>query len=710
MKGPSELYGPTSAIVRAPMVRCAVPFMLGIAWGFWRTPSITMTGAALALVSFTVAAVLLFPVFRFSRWQRGLLIGLWCFVFGLFWQTVRDPVLDPRHVSHDVEMEGPWALRIEALNGITEKLVRADAVVLGRSRDGEWHGRTGKVMLTLMRQGGEVDPRPGDEILVDAPLAPIDRVPDPGGFDRRAWAASRGMNLELFAPPEDWTRVGHTTRWTDAFASMRDRVSRWMAETGLPVRERALVKALVLGLRDELDGEQKNAFVKSGTVHVLAVSGTHVGFIYAMLAFMLGWWGGGRKGRMMRGLLILLALWGYAGLTGACPSVLRATVMFSLFTLAGMWSQRADTLNSLFAAALVLLAWDPHMLVEVSFQLSFLAVLGIVLFYGPLQRLWSPENWLVRNIWALTVMSLSAQLFTTPLSLYLFKAFPVWFLPANLVVVTAAGFAVYGAVALLVLFKIPYLGAALTWAMTLLLTAVDRATVFFAELPGSYPAVRIGLPEMLLLYLLVAGCAGHWLWHARGARWIIAASVASLLTVWGLRAMQGHERTTFTVYDDRRALQASFAVGRELVVLCDADTFLTNTWLQQKVERHQRSAGLNAPLFLSTATLLDDSVVAVGPSLAAGGRWSAPGRRIAFFTSDDAWTDPPTGTRLDAVVLHEVNYLDESAMERISMVTDRIVLAGAMSWRARNFARQWCADRNKACHDVRDQGAFILER
>ncbi len=692
------------------MVRAAVPFMLGVALGFWRTPPLYSASVALAVISVTLALVLLLPVQRFSRWQRGPVIGLWCFVFGLFWQTVRDPAHDPRHLSHDATLEGPWVLRIEALNGITEKLVRADAVVLGRSLDGEWKTRTGKVMLTLMRRAGEDDPRAGDELFVDAPLATIDRVPDPGGFDRRGWANSRGMELEVFAPPDDWTIAGHATRWTDVFASARDRISNWMEQTALPLRERALVKALVLGLRDELDGEQKNAFVRSGTVHILAVSGSHVGFIYIMLSFLMGWWGGGPKARIARGLLVLLALWGYAGLTGACPSVLRATFMFSLFTVAGMWSQRADTLNSLFAAAFVLLLWDPHMLVEVSFQLSFLAVLGIVLFYGPLQRLWSPDNWLVRNVWALAVMSLAAQLFTTPLSLYIFKAFPIWFLPANLVVVTAAGFAVYGAVALLVLFKVPAIGIALTWLMTGLLTFVDRTTVFFAGLPGAYPAVRIGLPETLLLYVLVAAFAAHWLWNWRRARWVIAASTALLLCIWGDRSMRTHARTTFTVYDDRLAVQASFSIGRELVVLCEADSFATNGWLQQKVERHQRAAGLNPPFLLSPATLGGDSITTVGSTIAADQRWSAPACDVGFFTKGDEWRDPPGGGKLDALVLHDMKYLGEDVLQALGAAADNIVLAGTMGWQARNFARQWCTDHGIACHDVRDQGAFILER
>lgn len=120
------------------------------------------------------------------------------------------------------------------------------------------------------------------------------------------------MYHETFAGPQAWSIVGHAWRWTDLFEPTRQRISAWLAESGLPFRERALVKALVLGLRDELDHEQKDAFVKSGTVHVLAVSGTHVGFIYAMLVFP-PWMVGRGAGAHRAWCAGLLALWGYAG-------------------------------------------------------------------------------------------------------------------------------------------------------------------------------------------------------------------------------------------------------------------------------------------------------------------------------------------------------------------------------------------------------------
>lgn len=253
-----------------------------------------------------------------------------------------------------------------------------------------------------------------------------------------------------------------------------------------------------------MERDQNMAFVRSGTIHVLAVSGTHVGIIYVAVLWGLLFLGKARRGRIIRGVVALVALWAYAGLTGFTPSVLRATVMFTLFTVAEMVRWRTDSLNSLAAAGVLLLLWDPDMLVQLGFQLSFLAVLGIAVFYRPLHLLWTPGNAPFRFLWSLVVVSLAAQAFTAPLCLYVFQAFPVWFLPANMVIVGLVGIGVYGGVALLVLHAVPVLGPFITVLMKWLLLALGFLSAFFAGLPGAYPAIRVGFWGMVGLYLLMA--------------------------------------------------------------------------------------------------------------------------------------------------------------------------------------------------------------
>lgn len=697
---------PLRVVAGAPMLRLALPLMLGMVLAMrWSLP-LAPALAVLALLSVVAFAVFARRLPFATRGVRGAVSMAWFLVFGICWQELRDPLTQPTHVAVDGVDRLPRVLRVTAVNGISDKVVRADADVLAMLRDGVVHTRTGAVMLTLLRKPGEADPVAGDELMLRSVVLPITRVADPGGFDRGAWAASRGLHHETFAGSGDWRIIGHGWQWTDLFEPTRQRIATWLVESGLSYRERALAKALVLGLRDELDHEQKDAFVKSGTVHILAVSGSHVGFIYAMLLFLLDWWGGGTRARVTRGGLILLALWGYAGLTGACPSVLRATIMFSLFTLASMTERRNEALNSLFAAALVLVLWDPHMLVEVGFLLSFLAVLGIILFYGPLLRLWMPGGRALAYCWSLVVVSLAAQVFTTPLSLYLFQAFPVWFLPANLVVVFVAGMAVWGSVALLAFFRIPLLGGLISFLLSLLLVVVDRVTTFFAELPGAYPAIRVTWWDMLLLYAMVVLLAIWSFWRWRPALGASGIALVMLLLGWGVQARQQQDRVTFTVYDDRKALQVSMVVGRELTVFTP-DTSHLPPWLQQKVGRHIRARGVVRQGSIGPDELYGHVASTFGQTYCGGGSWSAPGIKVHFHHGG---SEVVVRHAADVLVLHDLAYLGAADLEELAVGPGHVVLAGGLPWKLRRFVQRWCAERNIHCHDVRDQGAFIAER
>lgn len=701
---------PWSLLTRAPLLRVMLPVIAGMASAMVVSVPLAIGLWVFAGATLLMALVLLKRIPYGARWRRGIWFGLWCFLFGAAWATLADPTRSALHVGHDPEGEAVWCMRVNALNGLSDALVRADATVIARRTDEGWHPRTGRVLLSLLRGEDAAVLAPGEEIIVRAALEPIDRVPDPGGFDRTGWARVRGLALEVFAPRSDWYATGRYHRhWTGPFADMREQVSQWLVESGLPPRERAVVKALALGLRDDLGRDQKDAFVRSGTIHILAVSGTHVGIIYVMLSFMVGWWGAGHRARILRGALVLLALWAYAGLTGAAPSVLRATVMFSLFTLADMFARRSDSLNNLFAAALVLLLWEPRMLLELGFQLSFLAVLGIVLFYRPMLSLWSPGPWVLRQLWSLCALSITAQLFTTPLSLFMFKAFPIWFLPANLVVVTAAAAAVYLAVALLLFHRVPWLGDALTWLLTELIRLVGAITGFFADAPGAYPSVRFGWPEMLLCYTVVAALVMRWLWRWRPGTSLGVWATACLLVVFAWRTHASHHRSSFTVYDDRRTLQVGMVSGRGFVLLADPGDLARDGWLQRKAERHRQAVGLDAPGFLAPADLQAPVVQRSGAGFAGGGRWCVPGIDALFIGPDGGFPVASARPAPDVVVMHGLVRVDSTALAAMPRPA-HVVLAGDNHWRVRRTVRAWCGSHGIACHDVRDDGAFILER
>jgi len=696
----SDLHGPWSVIRRAPMVRLAVPWIAGIALAHAADPQ--PERAVLPVLGITLPAlfIVLSPHLQLQRWKRGVVLAAWLCAAGFAWQALRDPKHDPLGPWAGPP-QGPYLVRVEAVSSVTPRSVRADAGLIAAFNRDRTTAMRGLILLTVIGDSLQ-GPVPGDLLLLDGDLEPIARVPDPGGFDRQAWARGRGIAHEMLVGRDDWLRVGHERRWTDLFQAAREQVGRWIEDSALPLRDRALVKALVLGLRDELDAGQRDAFARSGTIHVLAVSGMHVGLIYTGLAFLLQWMGKGPRARLWRGLIILAALWGYAGITGGSPSVMRAAFMFSVFTVAGIGRRQTDHLNSLFAAAFFLLIADPAMLLQASFLLSFLAVWGIVLWYRPLLALWSPETWLLKQAWSLTVVSFSAQLLTAPLGMWLFKAFPIWFLPANLIVVVAASLAVYGGVALIALHMVPVVGAALAWLMEALLGLVSAATEFFASLPCAYAPVRVDALQMTLLYVVIICVAAHARWRWRGMWRSAILGLACVIAIGAFTARKAAERSVFVVYDSHQGMMAGLVQGRSLVLVSASDSVLAGRAASTRIEQHSRAWGIEEVLPAGT-DLYSRTAIALGGTVMGGGRWRSDGLDVRFLSSDRA--SAKCQKAADVLVLHDMNQLPDTSA--LGEARHWVIGPNVHAWIRRRLV-ELGASRGIAVHVVKADGAFVL--
>ncbi|MDV3307711.1 MAG: ComEC family competence protein [Cyclobacteriaceae bacterium] len=301
-----------------------------------------------------------------------------------------------------------------------------------------WKGASGKVMLYL-----DLDAYPspftyGDVLFITGGPRGVPGPANPEAFDYRRFLALRHIHHQHYVGGNnDAVRIGNdppSPIMARAIAAREKAVEvfrRYVRGT----REHAVACALVLGYKEDLDDDLSDAFAASGTLHVLAVSGLHVGILYGLVMVMLKPVRKMRGGKWTVALCGIAVLWSYAFITGLSPSVLRAAMMCSVVTLAGPWGRRSSMYNTFAVSAFALLVHDPNLIYSVGFQLSYAAVFGIVRFYPPLVRLWEPSSWIVSRIWQMSCVSFAAQLATFPLALYYFHQFPVWFLLANLVAI-----------------------------------------------------------------------------------------------------------------------------------------------------------------------------------------------------------------------------------------------------------------------------------
>ena len=275
----------------------------------------------------------------------------------------------------------------------------------------------------------------------------------------------------------------------------------------------------------------------------------------------------------------------------------------------------------------------------------------------------------------------------TGTALLSFQAFPVWFLPANMVVVGLVAIGVWGGVVLLAVDRIPLLGEAVTGFMVVLLRLIDRVTDLFAWLPGAYPGMRIDGWQCVGLYALVLLIAGwlleRWNWARLGT--ILVSTV--LLLSWAWKAHERNGMRRFIVYDQRDGLTCAVENGRLLTVFADT----LDEWTRRKITQHERSIGAAA---VDTVMRMPESLV-------------LPGRSIRWLVGGQSSVDSATVRTVDLVIVADDAWFDPERINAWFHPPDGFVLASTVSAKRRTYLRRWCEAEGVPVHDVRSQGAYV---
>jgi competence protein ComEC len=358
-----------------------------------------------------------------------------------------------------------------------------DAVRVGN----KWKKFSGKIVLYFSKETVAVPYRYGEVLLVRHSFQEIPPPANPGEFDYRRFMSFRKVFHQHtvhakdilfvdYAPPSDIL----------AFAfNLRKLADQKLKSLVLGHREKALASALVLGVVDGLDNELLGAYAATGAMHVLAVSGLHVGILYWIILTLLTPLKSRKWGRWPVAIFSFVALWGYACITGLSPSVLRAVVMFSFVIIAQPFNLRTNIYNILAASAFCILLYDPYLIMSVGFQLSYLAVLGIVYLQPLLYDLVEFESRVMDEIWKITCVSIAAQLSTFMLGLLYFHQFPVYFLISNLFVIPLSFvILIVGLLALSMSFS-TWIGGALGFCLTWLIKILNYLVFWVESWPNS---------------------------------------------------------------------------------------------------------------------------------------------------------------------------------------------------------------------------------
>ncbi|MBN2165359.1 MAG: ComEC/Rec2 family competence protein [Marinilabiliaceae bacterium] len=431
-----------------------------------------------------------------NRWLPGVLIGLLMFCSGLFYSSYRLPNVLLKPVTFYGNGE------IVDVVGISEKSVRVNVKFKNVCDENKSCNTSLRVMaffpikyLSMLEVGNTIE----GEIS----LSPFDKPSVPFQFDYGSYLSYAGYSAIGFI--KDTIVIGERgdvgiNRFIN---QLRIRFKNTFKKETTDKTSLSVLQAMVLGDRDLISYETRTQYIKSGAIHILAVSGLHVGVIYLVLLSLFGFLKRGAF-KIVKVIVLLCILWFYAWLTMFSPSVMRATIMFSVVLIGRELMRDTNVYYSLSISAFIILIINPLSVYHVGFWLSHLAVVGIVTFYNSINNwfYFSFVGW--RWIWSIVAVSLSAQITTFPLIILLFQGFPIYFLITNVFLIPILPVVLIGGIVMLVVPVNSVVNEILTNPINDLLAYMNKTVEVVSGFPGAFfTGFTITISEMLLLYVVI---------------------------------------------------------------------------------------------------------------------------------------------------------------------------------------------------------------
>lgn len=559
------------SIKEVPFFRLIIPFLVGIVCQYWLSIlsfSLWNYALVLLLLILTFISFLLASNWQF-RWLFGLVINLFLFFFGVL-VAIKQPVSDKLIVNSNNRV----ILFLLDNPQLRAKSIRVEVEVkLVQENDIWWSTKEKMLVYFDIRDSLVSNLRYGDEVAADIVLQAVSQSGNPNQFNYKKYLSDRGVNFIAYIKPNSWVKVGDSGALIKRVAlQLRDKLVLLFKSYGLSGDELAVASALTLGYQDLLDDELRQVYSSSGAMHILSVSGLHVGILYVLLSFLLSFLDKKILTRAIKALTLLCFLWFFALITGLPPCVQRSALMFSFMVLGDFFNRKSNIYNTLSASAFVLLLVDPYNLLDIGFQLSYLAVLSIVFFYPYIYILVFVKNWLLDKIWSLVAVSISAQFGTLFICVFYFNQFPNYFLLANIIAIPLSTIALYLSVFLIVVSPFhliaEYVGKAFSYSVSLL----NHGLQYIEKLPYSVTSgLHISATQMLVGFGVILALAFFLV--TKRTRFVfigLSLFVVFLCLNVKLKVDKLH-KAEFVVFNINKKSLVSFRSGESLIFI-DVDT------------------------------------------------------------------------------------------------------------------------------------------
>jgi competence protein ComEC len=565
----------------------------------------------------------------------------------------------------------------------------------------------GKILIYLIKEpgneqapGGSIQLKYGDKILLCKKLQRIKNSGNPGAFNYEQYAAFQQIFHHVFLKEADWVKLdAKNPNWFKQFIFTTRESILSILQKNIPAGkdELGIAEALLIGYTHDLDKDLVQAYSNTGVVHIIAISGMHLGLIYLLLVSLFAKLPLVNKSTLIQVVLILTSLWIFSLLTGAAASVVRSAVMFTFIAVGKVLSKQSLIYNSLAASAFVMLCYNPFFLWDVGFQLSYLAVIGIVVFQKPIYNWLYIKNKWVNEIWKLVAVSLAAQVLTFPICIYYFHQFPNLFLLSNIIAVPLSGLILYLEIALVTMSFISlagfYIGKVVAWLVWLM----NRIILWIDQLPFAvWDNIPSDIASTFLLYIVIF-CIATWLLNKnRNGFHLALAGLFGFLLLQAIGNWQIKKQLKIVVYNVPQYQAIDFVMGNHYRFLGDS-ILLADGELQNF---HLKPARISLQLSKRVDSLT--ALFQKNPFYQLGSQ------KILVVNKPLQFEPLPQKIEVDIIIISKNPRIDIAQMAGIFNCRKYIFDASNTVWRINEWQKE-CKALNLNFHTTPTDGAFIVD-
>ena len=554
-----------------------------------------------------------------------------------------------------------------------------------------------KVLLFIQKDSQSLKLQYGDVIVLNTLLKKIDPPKNPSGFDYQKFMKRKGVFYTGYANAQQWvfSEENHGNPIRKNSISIQQQLSKILENSGLSGDEYSVAAAILLGNDDTMEPDLKAEYSNAGVSHILCVSGMHVGIIFMILNYFLIPFDWIKRFRFFKPIILFFAIWSYASITGLSPSVVRSATMFSFVLMGTLFSRRTNIYQSMYASLFIILVAEPLLIFDLGFQLSYLAVFGIVIFQKPISNIYKPKTKLGNYFWSLTSVSLAAQLSTFPISIYYFHQFPNYFLVANLAVIFLSFCVMVAGTAVIGVSFFPFVSLLLAQILEFLIRTMNQVIHFIQMLPGAITEnLSITFFQMFLLYLIIGTFFVAVTQKYKQAFFFALIALFGFLLIENINKYYIEKQNKWVVYSIPKTCALLFHTGKNGILLSDSITSKHHKNFKFAIKNHIINTKIK------TTFLTIDQDTTFQNFCKKGGLIYFNGKTILvaqhFVVSDSI--------RVDYVYLYRPKINIEQFLSVVNF--DVLVMDETISL---NQEKKWieaCKKRNLNYYSVREKGAF----